>query len=158
MQSNNLQRLIELADSVFDTKNDNNQLDVNEDVLFKLQKIHPSTISEYNEGNGPIAWVLLIPTTEKLMTKFIKKDISEKQLFELTPLNVKYKALYLCSALVLEEFRNKGITKRLTLSAIENIRKTHPIKSLFVWPFSPEGNIVAENIANTSQLPLLKRE
>lgn len=158
MQSNNLQRLIELADSVFDTKNDNNQLDVNEDVLLKLQKIHPSTISEYNEGNGPIAWVLLIPTTEELMFKFIKKDISEKQLFELTPLNAKYEALYLCSALVLKEYRNKGITKQLTLSAIENIRKTHLIKSLFVWPFSTEGNIVAENIANIVLLPLLKRE
>jgi len=158
VQSNNLQRLIELADSVFDTKNDNNQLDVNEDVLLKLQKIHPSTISEYNEGNGPIAWVLLIPTTEELMFKFIKKDISEKQLFELTPLNAKYEALYLCSALVLKEYRNKGITKQLTLSAIENIRKTHLIKSLFVWPFSTEGNIVAENIANIVLLPLLKRE
>ena len=147
-----------MADSVFDTKNDNNQLDVNEDVLLKLQKIHPSTISEYNEGNGPIAWVLLIPTTEELMFKFIKKDISEKQLFELTPLNAKYEALYLCSALVLKEYRNKGITKQLTLSAIENIRKTHLIKSLFVWPFSTEGNIVAENIANIVLLPLLKRE
>lgn len=150
--------MLQLADSVFDTKNDNNQLDVNDDVLIKLQKIHPSTISEYNEGDGPIAWVLLIPTTEELMNKFLKKDISEKELFEQTPIDSKYDALYLCSALVLEEYRNKGITKRLTLSAIENIRKNNPIQSLFVWPFSNEGNIVAKNIARITQLPLLKRE
>lgn len=158
MQSNNFQRMLQLADSVFDTKNDNNQLDVNDDVLIKLQKIHPSTISEYNEGNGPIGWVLLIPTTEELMNKFLKKDISEKELFEQTPIDSKYDALYLCSALVLEEYRNKGITKRLTLSAIENIRKNNPIQSLFVWPFSNEGNIVAKNIARITQLPLFNRE
>ena len=68
-----------------------------------------------------------------------------------------YEAVYLCSALVLEEHRRKGITKRLALQAIGNMRKDHPLKALFVWAFSPEGDLAAETIARLAELPLYKR-
>jgi hypothetical protein len=157
MPQSNFERMIQLAEDVFAVKNDPNQLDVNQEVIEKLQKIHPSTVSEHNDGNGPVAWVLLIPTTTELMNKFLENKFSEKELFELTPINAKYEALYLCSALVLEEYRRKGITKRLVLAAIENIRKDHPLKALFVWPFSKEGGQAAETIARLTSLPLFKR-
>ena len=157
MPLSNYERMIQLAEDVFSVKNDPNQLDVDEKVLERLQKMHPATISEYNEGNGPVAWVLVIPTTEELMNRFLENKISEKELFELTPLNIKYEALYLCSALVLEEYRRKGIAKRLTLNAIEQIRKDHPIKALFVWPFTEEGNLTLLEIEKLTSLPLYKR-
>ena len=52
------------------------------------------------------------------MHQFLANEISEKELFELTPLNTNYEAIYFCSALVLEEYRRKGITKQLALDAI----------------------------------------
>ena len=157
MPSDNLKRLIQLAEEVFAVKTDPEQLDVTPEVMQRLQKMHPATVSEQNDGNCPVAWVLIIPTTRDLMQRFLKKEISEKQLFELTPLNITYDALYLCSALVLEEYRRKGIVKRLALQAIENIRKDHPIKSLFVWPFSHEGDLCSAAIAHKASLPLFKR-
>lgn len=157
MTKSNLERLIQLADEVFAVKSDPSQLDVNQEVRERLLRIHPSTLSEYNEGNGPCAWVLLIPTTLELMNRFLESEISEKELFELTPLNIKYDAIYLCSALVLEEYRRKGITKKLALTAIEEIRKDHPLKAAFVWAFSPEGDRAAEAIAELAGLPLYKR-
>jgi hypothetical protein len=157
MANSNLERLIKLADEVFAVKCDPSQLDVNAEVLARLKKIHPATISEYNEGNGPVAWVLLIPTTTELMEQFINEYITEKELFELTPLHVSYDTIYLCSALVLEEYRRKGITKTLVLKAIVKIRKKHPLKAAFVWAFSPEGNRAAETIASLAELPLYKR-
>jgi GNAT superfamily N-acetyltransferase len=156
MAQSNIERLIQLADDVFAVRSDPNQLDINPEVMDKLRKIHPSTISGFDEGNGPVAWILLIPTTNELMQQFLAGKISEKELFELTPLNTSYEALYLCSALVLEEYRRKGIAKRLTLQAIENIRKDHPLKALFVWPFTREGELAAENLAETVNLPLYK--
>jgi len=66
------------------------------------------------------------------------------ELYELTLLNTTYEALYLCSAMVLKEFCRKGITKQLILSAVEKIRKAHPIKALFVWPSSDEGLLGSE--------------
>jgi ribosomal protein S18 acetylase RimI-like enzyme len=157
MYSKNLERMIQLADEVFAVKNDPSQLSVDEEVMERLQKMHPSTVSEFVDGDGPVAWTLLIPTTNDLMNRFLESKITERELFELTPLDIKYEALYLCSALVLEEYRRKGIAKRLTLAAIENIRKDHPLKSLFVWPFSNEGDLGAEKIAALVALPLKKR-
>jgi len=59
--------------------------------------------------------------------------------------------------MVLEEYRRKGIAKRLILTAIENIRKKHPLKALFVWAFSKEGSLGAEEIASITVLPLYNR-
>jgi len=157
MTLSNFERMIHLAEEVFSVKNDPNQLDVNPAVLERLQKMHPATVSEYDEGKGPVAWILLIPTTIELMRQFLENKISEKELFERTPLNVKYEVVYLCSALVLEEYRRKGIAKRLTMGAIENIQKEHPLKALFVWAFSKEGDLGAAEIARLVSLPLYKR-
>jgi GNAT superfamily N-acetyltransferase len=158
MAKSNLDRLIQLADEVFDIKHDPDQLNVNQKVLQRLEKMHPSTVSEEIDGNGPVAWMLVIPTTLELMNRFLDGEISEKELFKMTPLNISYEALYLCSALVLEEFRGKGITKRLALEAINNIRKVHPLKALFVWPFTEEGGMAAVRIAELAGLPLYRRK
>ena len=149
--------MIKLAEDVFDIRHDPDQLSVDENVIKHLQEIHPATVSEYADSNGPAVWILVIPTTTELMNKFIEGKITEKQLYELTPLNVKYEALYLCSAMVLKEYRRKGIAKKLTMQAIESIRKTNPLKALFVWAFSKEGEALAENIALQAGLPLKKK-
>ena len=157
MALSNFERLILLADEVFAVKTDPNQLDVDQDVIAKLRKIHPATLSEYDDGNGPVAWILVIPTTTDLMNRFLEHKISEKELFDLTPTDAAYDALYLCSALVLEEYRRKGIAGKLTVEAIERIRKDNPIKALFIWAFSKEGDLSSEKIARLTSLPLYKR-
>ena len=157
MALSNFERMIQLADEVFATRNDPEQLDVNEDVLAHLHEIHPATVSEHDDGNGPVAWVILIPTTTELMNKFLCGEISEKQLYELTPLNSTYQTVYLCSAMVLEEYRRQGIARRLVLESLEAIKKDHPIDALFVWTFSKEGLIASEALAKLVNLPLYKR-
>jgi hypothetical protein len=157
MALSNFERMIQLADDVFAVRDDPDQLDVNEDVLDRLRELHPSTVSEFADPNGPVAWVLLIPTTSDLMESFLKKEITEKQLFEMTKPGSNYEAIYLCSAMVLEEYRRKGIARRLTIDAIGKIHGDHPIKALFVWTFSEEGAQAAESIARLTELPLFKR-
>jgi hypothetical protein len=157
MALSNYERMIQMADEVFSSRTDPDQLNVNENVMEHLHLIHPDTISEYDDGNGPVCWILCIPTTLDLMNKFINKEISERELYELTPLNTKYEVIYLCSALLLEEFRGKGIAQRLGVSAIENIKIDHPIKALFFWSFSKEGEKLAEKVSSLSGLPLYKR-
>jgi GNAT superfamily N-acetyltransferase len=158
MPLTNFERMIQLADEVFSSRKDINQLDVNEEVLEHLRRIHPATVSEFDDGSGPVAWLLLIPTTLELMNLFLSGRISERELYKLTPLDTRYETLYLCSAMVLEEYRRKGITKKLALHAIASIRKDHPIKALFVWTFSQEGRLVSEALARALSLPLYRRE
>ena len=157
MSFSNFDRLVQLADEIFASKNDPQQLDVNQEVINRLRRIHPSTVSEYDDGNGPVAWVLVIPTTTELMNLFVENRISEKELFDLTPTDSTYEALYLCAALVIAEYRNKGIAKQLILKAVEDIRKDHPLKTLFVWVFTKEGDSLSETIASLTSLPLYKR-
>ena len=150
----NFERMIQLADDVFASKNDSEQLDVDESVLEGLGRIHPACVSEYDDGNGPVAWVLIFPTTKKLMELFLAKKISEKQLFESTPLGEAYDVIYLCSAMVLEEHRSEGIATRLALNSIEQIRKDHLIESFFVWAFTNQGRRLASELANSLSLPI----
>ncbi len=157
MPLTNFERMIQLADEVFDTKSDPEQLDVNEDVLNRLKALHPASVTEKSNQNGPIAWILLIPTTRKLMDSFLTGAISEKELFYLTNPNLQFECIYLCSAMVLSEFRKKGITTDLTTAAINEIRKSHKIEALFVWAFSEEGKIAAGKIAAKLNLPLYEK-
>jgi ribosomal protein S18 acetylase RimI-like enzyme len=158
MALSNFERMLRLAGDVFDVKNDPSQLDVNEKVMKRLLRLHPATMSEYNDGKGPVVWILVIPTSLDLMNRFLNKKITEQEILDLTRPDTSYEAIYLCSALVLEEYRRKGIARKLTLEAIESIRKKHPIQSLFVWPFSTGGDALAKSIASLTGLPLKVRK
>ena len=153
----NFERMIELAGEIFAAHNDPDQLNVDEEIIEQLQRIHPATISDYVDGDGPVCWVLLIPTTTEIMNQFVKGEISETELLNKTPLNESYDVLYLCSSLVLPEYRRRGIAKQVIYKAIKSIRAEHTLKSLFVWNFSKEGALFAETIAKHEGLPLLKR-
>jgi len=150
--------MIALADNVFDVRHDPGQISVTEHERNKLATLHPATLSQLANEDGPYTWVLIFPTTHQLMTAFIDGLITEKELLEQTPENGTYDAIYLCSALTLPEFRNKGVTKRITKDAIDKMRKDHPIKYLFVWPFTDEGNQLAEALAKAAGLPLLHKK
>lgn len=157
MPQENLIRMIRLAEEFFDVRNDPLQLSVDRKVMARLRKIHPSTITERRTRKGPVAWMLVIPTTAGLMKQFIKKQINERELLAKTPLRGTYDAIYLCSALVLPEYRGKGIAKRMLVKAVKAIRKRHPIRSLFYWAFSPEGKKLAQSVAEETGLPLHRR-
>ena len=72
----NFERMIRLAVETFDAHNDPEQLDVDEQVIERLKQVHPAAVSERANVDGPIAWLLLIPTTSDLMNQFIEKKIS----------------------------------------------------------------------------------
>jgi hypothetical protein len=151
---NNYLRMLSLIDEVFATRNDPNQIQVTKKQMKKLKIIHPLTLTEFANENGPLIWVLMIPTTKKIMDDFLKNKISERVLLERTPIAVKYETIYLCSVTALPEIRRQGITKKLCITTINEICKTNPITDLFVWPFSLEGAQLAMNIADECCLKL----
>lgn len=123
----NYARLMQLAEEVFAMHEDPTQLQVDQAVLEHLRLLHPATVSERADADGPIAWVLLIPTTTELMEAFVAGELTEQALYDRTPLDAEYDAVYLCSAMVLEESRRAGLAKQMTLDALEQIRKDHQI-------------------------------
>lgn len=149
--------MMEMVDTVFETRTDPDQLQVNEGVLARLQQLHPASVSGMEDDEGPMVWVLLIPTTKVLMERFLRHELSEQQLFDQTPVGASYDCIYLCSAMVLEEFRRKGYARAITTQAIREMTRVFPISDLFVWSFTPEGDAAAEAIASEVELPLRRR-
>ena len=158
MIDKNLERMIHLAEEFFEAKSDPDQIAVDENVIDRLRTIHPNTMSEERDENGPVAWILLIPTSKELMMQFIERKINEKDILVRTVPGLEYESIYLCSALVLPEYRKKGIAQRLAVTAIKAIQKEHPVSSLFYWSFSDEGDRLARAIALGTGLPLYKRD
>jgi ribosomal protein S18 acetylase RimI-like enzyme len=153
----NYERLLQLAEDAFAMRSDPAQLQVDEQVLERLRELHPATVCEATDAHGPIAWVLLIPTTAQLMHVFVEGRITEQELFDRTPVGGPYQAVYLCSGLVLPEHQRKGLATRMTLEALDHLRHDHPIEALFVWTFSEAGRASAQAIAQAAYLPLLER-
>ena len=151
----NLARMLEMVHSFFDMKNDPDQLQVSEAAQARLQRIHPMCLTEVTNEDGPILWLLLFPTNQALVDSFLKDEINEQELFDRTPEDTKgHDCIYLCSASVLPEFRNKGLASQHTIAAVQAMQKEFPIKSLCVWPFSKEGEQLGQYIANKLNLPL----
>jgi GNAT superfamily N-acetyltransferase len=149
--------MVKLAETFFETKNDPEQLSVNEAVINRLREIHPDTLAEERTADGPVAWVLVIPTSLVMMERFLEQTMNERDLLRPLAAGETYEAIYLCSALVLPEFRRQGLARRLTIRSVESMRKDYPIKRLFYWAFSREGETLATSVAHACALPLLKR-
>jgi hypothetical protein len=154
----NFKRMMALVTEFFDARNDPDQISVTPDEQKKLHDIHPATLSELANEDGPIVWILLVPTTNDIMQQFLSEAISEKQLLQETPTGASYDAIYLCSASVLPELQRKGLAKQVSLEAIAAIRKDHPIKSLFYWPFSGAGKALARSLARETGMELRERQ
>jgi hypothetical protein len=153
----NFAKMFAVIEETFAMRNDPDQLQVTEKDQKKLQAIHPATLNELADKNGPLIWVLLIPTTKKVMDDFLSGRITERQVLENTEPGQAYDAIYLCSVTTLPEVRGKGESKKLCLKAIEAIRNDHPIQYLFTWPFTEEGRLLARSLGKLVGLPVLER-
>ena len=131
---------------------------MDEKVIERLAEMHPATLSEFDDGNGPAVWVLIIPTVNELMEKFIRAEISEQELFDATKPGMKYDCIYLCSATVLPEYRRKGMALKMTVDAVKKIMQDFPIRKLFVWPFSEEGKKLAQRVGEECGLKVEFRD
>ena len=158
MSSDNFTRMILLADEFFKTKNDPSQLSIDERVMERLHTIHPATMGALSDENGPIAWTIIIPTTNAVMERFLKKNIGERELLELSEHTQQFESIYLCSAVVLPEQRGKGFAKQLLNDSVRSIMADHSIRTFYYCAFSMEGDALARTVSKSFTLPLRKRE
>ena len=74
-----------------------------------------------------------MPTTKELAEKFLDKEITERELLDLTKWQEKYSVIYLCAAITILEYRRKGLALKLFKQAIAKIPKIEDYM-LFAWP------------------------
>lgn len=76
----NFKLMMSLIDETFATRKDPGQIQVSQAQIKKLHAIHPATLSEFANDNGPLIWILIIPTRSAIMHEFLTGKITEKQL------------------------------------------------------------------------------
>jgi hypothetical protein len=156
--SPNLHKMLQLSEAVFNAKADARQIAFTPQDMQHLSSIHPLTLNEKSNEDGPICWVTIIPTSLDIMKQFLSGEIHEKELLNLTHSKTAFEAIYLCSALTLPEYRNQHITFKLALDSIQNIAKDAEIQYLFAWPFSKEGKSLCDKISKATGISLLTFE
>jgi hypothetical protein len=150
----NLIRLLNLVDEVFKNRNDSTQIAFSEEDMEKMQSLHAACLQEAANTDGPISWVSVFPTSLELMNQFVIGEINERELFDSTNEHTLQQAIYLCSAIVLPEFRRADIAFDLSVKAIHAMQQDGQIEAAFVWPFSHEGEALAQKVASSCGLPL----
>lgn len=157
IDENILKRTMEVAEEFFGTQNDPSQIPINFDSYNKLIKLWPGAFAyELGIKGEPISWAVVIPTSHDLMNKFLKKEISEKQLLEHSAPAKIYDCLYLCSAFTLPDFRCKGLALKLLLQLIKAAPLT-PDAALFAWPTINEGENILKRIEEITRQEVLRR-
>jgi hypothetical protein len=155
--SKNFEKMMEVVNSTFDTRSDPDQISVTAEERDHLEALHSATLFELADADGPLVWILLVPTTRTLMDLFLKGAISERELLLRTQPGDAFDVIYLCSASVLPEMRGRGLARKVCLDAINAICADHKIGALLCWPFSMEGRGLARSVAQVTGLPLYER-
>lgn len=147
MERKIIDKIFEITERFFGTANDPDQMPVNKESLRKLQELHPKSFIYKTDNDEPISWVVVLPTSDELMKKFLDNEINERELLNLTQPQDRYEALYLCSAFTVPEHRGKGYAAALFQEAITQIPHSKDVK-LFAWPFSEEGKQLADKLSS----------
>jgi len=150
-------KILELAEETFNTGDDPDQAPVSRASMDKLTALHPKSISYRLDGDKPIGFTTILPTTKDLMRRFLDGEINEKELFNLSQKQDKYSALYLMSAVVKPEHRKRGLAFEMALEGLDSIGVSLDT-DLFCWPFTDEGRALADRVAKHFGLAMHHRE
>ena len=145
MDSKILDKMLDIGEQFFGTANDPDQMPATRESFYKLQRLHPKTVIYRLEKGEPISWVVVLPTSAELMEKFLRGEINERELLDLTEPQDKYEALYLCAAFTVSEYRRRGYVIEMFKEAINAIPHVQDVK-LFAWLFSQEGRRLTEKL------------
>ncbi len=145
MDKRTLEKVRAISEEFFGTKDDPNQIPITAESHSKFLRLHPRSMIYKMEDGQPVCWVLVLPTTKKLASRFLVGEINERQLLDMTEPLAVYDALYLCSAFTVPAYRNKGYAALLLKDCVQGIPLTED-PMIFAWIFSEEGGRIVEKL------------
>jgi GNAT superfamily N-acetyltransferase len=128
------------VESFFGTVGDANQVPITINTCRKLVAMHPhSLIYAVDDRGNVFGSICVIPTTKELSRRFVRGVITEKELFDQTPVQAHYGALYLCSIFVVPAYQGKGYAQALVRRAAELLQPDFASADLFSWTVTGKG-------------------
>lgn len=145
MDQETIGKIREMSERYFGTANDPNQMQVSEWTVGRLNGLHPLTLHA-RIGNGePISWTVAIPTSKEAAERFLRGEISERELADTASPSDRYEALYLCMAFTVPEYRGRGYATELFLEALAGM----PLEEdslIYAWIWSEEGERLVKRL------------
>jgi hypothetical protein len=132
-----IKEIEKIAAEFFGTEEDEDQIPSNDKVvkhLFKIGGINSLAINK--DTSELIGWGAAIPTSQKLMHKFLDSEITEAQMFWQSD-GQHYDAIYFISIFIKPEYRKMGLGLKLIFKTINPLYKENTI--VFYDAFSKEG-------------------
>lgn len=158
MDQNALKQIFRLAEDVFGTTTDPDQIPPTPEYRAKIDRLHPeSTAYRVDDSGNIVGFVFVVPTTKEIMERFLKGEITERAILDLTQPRATYSALYLCAAYVNPQHRRQGLATAMFREVLGKL----PLSSdatLFYWPFTEEGEQLARAVTQKTRHKLLQRE
>ena len=152
------QKMDAIAEQIFGTAQDPNQIPITKESRDKLNAITPNwTEFQVDDKGDPVAWVIVLPTTKELAHMFVEGKITEKQLLEITMPQDVYSAIYLCAVVTVPEYRRRGLGRKLFKAAVDKIEKTQDY-ILFAWPVGEGGLGLVRKVAKDLDREIIIRE
>lgn len=156
MDEKSFNKIDEISEQFFGTKNDPEQIPLNKESGDKLQKLHQKALLYEIENDEPVGWAVVVPTSNELAEKFLKGEISERNLLDMTEPAERYEAFYLCAAFILPEYRRKGLAVKLLKEQIDSIPHIEN-PTLFAWIYSQEGERLADKLEQELGMKIHRR-
>lgn len=128
-----------IAEAIFGTESDPDQMPINDETRKKLNSLFDGWLeTEFDEAGEPISWVVLMPTQRSLAEEFVSGVITEKELLEKTQPQEIYDALYIVSIITVPEHRGKNLSLKVLERVIPRVPLT-PDALYITWPTTLEG-------------------
>ena len=138
-QSSEIEETNKMAAVLFGTDEDKTQAQPTLENALRLIALEKNNFICLKEGGKIIAWSVVMPTSQKEMERFLKEEINEKELFEISIEHPSFEALYLMAVIVLPEYRKQGIGSSLMKQQIEYFKGKYGIEKLYAFVLTEEG-------------------
>ena len=120
-----------IAEELFGTEDDETQAKPTLENELKLISVEKNNFICLKNKEGIIAWSVVLPTSKENMEKFLKKEIDEKELFQISFGTQSFETLYLTAVVVLPEYRRMGLGSSLLKKQIEYFKNTYGINDFY---------------------------
>lgn len=144
---NEFEKHAALVQRQFGTDADPGQIPPTPEFAKKMLQLNRRCVFYADFPNGkPVGSAFAFPTTSELIGQFDRKEITERELFERTPIQSDYEAIYACSVMVIRPMRRKGIGKTLMTRVLTELSNDYPEADVFYWATTKEGEALAKNM------------
>lgn len=119
---------------------------------LSIQGLDRNNVVCIKENGMPIAWSVVLPTSKENERKFLRGEIGENQLFEVSIKNPSFESLYLFVAIVLPEYRQNGLAKKLMSYQIKYFQDEYKVSNFFAWVFSANGESLLKSLERDNSI------